>query len=96
MKAFHFTLLAASIVAGSAVAATGSELATQYKLDPSKAPAQNFDMTNWKINLPVLTTEGPRKVKHSRLQKSSLAIRRHLMFIQNGSIPIKSPARWSL
>ncbi|USD61449.1 polysaccharide lyase family 7 protein [Vibrio sp. SCSIO 43140] len=72
MKAFHFTLLAASIVAGSAVAATGSELATQYKLDPSKAPAQNFDMTNWKINLPVLTTEGPRKGKTLEIAKEQL------------------------
>ncbi len=32
--------------------AGAADLTTKFKLDPAKAPAQNFNLTSWKINLP--------------------------------------------
>lgn len=43
------------------------------KLDPNKLPGENFDMSNWKINLPTLTTEGPRKGKTVEIPKTELS-----------------------
>lgn len=73
MKKLALTFLAASIASASAMAGTSSnELANKYELDPTKAPAQNFDMTNWKITLPELTKEGERKGKALEIAKDEL------------------------
>ncbi|CAH0526513.1 polysaccharide lyase family 7 protein [Vibrio hippocampi] len=72
MKKLQLTLLTASIIAGSAMAATPAETAKQFNLDATKAPSQNFDLTKWKINLPTLETQGARKGKTVEIPKQEL------------------------
>ncbi|MFA0438545.1 alginate lyase [Vibrio sp. 10N.286.49.C2] len=73
MKKVQLSLLTLSIIAGSAIAASSDTLdMTSFNLDPQKAPAQNFDLTNWKITLPELTTEGDRKGKALEIAKDEL------------------------
>ncbi len=63
------TLLAVAVSLG--VAGCASNTSFEH-LDPTKAPSQNFDLTKWKINLPVLTTEGERKGKTLEIDKYAL------------------------
>ncbi len=68
------TFLAASIISASTFASLSStELASKYHLDPTKAPTQNIDLKNWKLNLPELTKEGKHKGKLLEISKEELA-----------------------
>ncbi len=62
MKLSYLSLLTAGLLAAPALA-SNHDVGQQFDLDPAKAPAQNFDLSKWKINLPELTTEGDRKGK---------------------------------
>ncbi len=74
MKKITLAFLAASILSSSALATIpSSELASQYNLDPTIAPAQNFDLKSWKLNLPEMTKEGKRKGKLLEINKEKLA-----------------------
>lgn len=57
MKKIYLSLLTVSMIAGSAVASIELDTAKQFNLDPTNAPAQNFDLSKWKITLPELSTE---------------------------------------
>ncbi|WP_261903687.1 polysaccharide lyase family 7 protein [Vibrio fortis] len=72
MKLSYLSLITAAVLATPALAAD-NDMASQFNLDPAKAPAQNFDLSKWKINLPELTTEGPRKGKTLEIAKTELA-----------------------
>lgn len=72
MKLSYLALLTTAALAAPALAADAN-VAQTFNLDPTKAPAQNFDLSKWKINLPVLTTEGPRKGKTLEIAKQDLA-----------------------
>jgi hypothetical protein len=72
MKLSYLSLITAAVLATPALAAD-TDMASQFNLDPAKAPAQTFDLSKWKINLPELTTEGPRKGKTLEIAKSELA-----------------------
>lgn len=74
MNKLTLTLLAAGFLSATATAAMlSTELAHKYHLDPTKTPAQNFNMKNWKLNLPELTEEGKRKGKLLEISKEKLA-----------------------
>ncbi len=60
-------------MASSAVVAVESDIAKQFNLDPNKAPAQNFNLSKWKITLPELTKEGERKGKALEINKHQLS-----------------------
>lgn len=66
MKLSYLSLLTAGLLAAPALA-SNHDVGQQFDLDPAKAPAQNFDLSKWKINLPELTTEETVKVKLWRL-----------------------------
>lgn len=70
-RCFRPLLIAAVAVGVCQVHAT--PLKDQFGLDPAKAPAQNFDLSQWKINLPELTTSGKRKGKTLEIPKRQLA-----------------------
>ncbi|MBR9728434.1 polysaccharide lyase family 7 protein [Shewanella intestini] len=79
MKKIHLSLLALGIIAGCSTTAPAPKVKhvfnydyTKYNLDATKAPAQNFDLTNWKITLPELTKEGSRKGKALEIAKNQL------------------------
>ncbi len=69
MKTLSIITLAI-LSAGAAHAATS--VADQYQLDTQAAPSQNFDLSKWKINLPVLETEGSRKGKTVEIDRYHL------------------------
>ncbi len=76
MKKLTLTFVAASLLSASATAAIAmlsTELERKYNLDPTKAPAQNFNLKNWKIQLPEFTKEGERKGKLLEISKDKLA-----------------------
>ncbi|MGY5451558.1 polysaccharide lyase family 7 protein [Agarivorans sp. MS3-6] len=73
MKKIHLSLLAFSVLTGSAYATSPSMQDLTAKLDPKAAPAENFDLSNWKITLPELTKEGSRKGKALEIDKHRLA-----------------------
>ncbi|WP_153912604.1 polysaccharide lyase family 7 protein [Shewanella sp. TC10] len=72
MKTLQLSLLTATIIASSAAAAAQTDITSKFSLDPTKAPAQNFDLTNWKITLPELTESGKRKGKALEIDKYQL------------------------
>lgn len=72
MKKRYLSLLIVSAFAGNAVMASNTDL-SRFNLDPAKAPSQNFDLSNWKITLPELTTEGSRKGKPLEIDKHTLS-----------------------
>ncbi|CDU12546.1 MULTISPECIES: polysaccharide lyase family 7 protein [Vibrio] len=72
MKLSYLSLLTASLLAAPALA-SNHDIGQQFNLDPAKAPAQNFDLSKWKINLPELTTEGSRKGKTLEIGKQELS-----------------------
>ena len=72
MRKIQLSLLIATIVSGTAVASIETDIAKKFNLDPTKAPAQNFDLTNWKVTLPELTTSGKRKGKPLEIDKIQL------------------------
>ncbi|WP_035387347.1 polysaccharide lyase family 7 protein [Ferrimonas senticii] len=63
------SLLVLSLCCWPAVAAA--------ELDPAAAPGQNFDLSNWKINLPELETKGARKGKTVEISKQRLSDQRN-------------------
>ncbi|NKF49182.1 polysaccharide lyase family 7 protein [Shewanella sp. WXL01] len=80
MKKIYLSLLAASVIAGCSSTAPAPQVKhefnydySKYNLDPTKAPAQNFDLSNWKITLPEMTTEGSRKGKALEINKHELS-----------------------
>lgn len=72
MKLSYLSLLTATLLAVPALA-SNINVGQQFDLDPAKAPAQNFDLSKWKINLPELTTEGSRKGKTLEIGKKELS-----------------------
>ncbi|MCL1142174.1 polysaccharide lyase family 7 protein [Shewanella gaetbuli] len=80
MKKRYLSLIVAGLMAGCSATAPEPQVKqefnydlTKYNLDPAKAPAQNFDLSNWKITLPELATEGSKKGKALEIQKNELA-----------------------
>ncbi|WP_434940590.1 polysaccharide lyase family 7 protein [Shewanella sp. HL-SH8] len=73
MTRAHFSLLAICVITGSTAAATQLDTAKQFNLDPSKAPAQNFDLSKWKITLPELAQEGKSNGKALEIDKNQLS-----------------------
>ncbi|MDO6620971.1 MULTISPECIES: polysaccharide lyase family 7 protein [unclassified Shewanella] len=79
MKKLHLSILAVAILAGCSATSPAPQVKkefnydlTKYNLDATKAPAQNFDLTKWKITLPELTTEGSRKGKALEINRHDL------------------------
>ncbi|WP_394129440.1 polysaccharide lyase family 7 protein [Shewanella maritima] len=83
MKKCQLSMLAVAVLVGVAgCSSTSPEPAPKkefnydysvYQLDTSKAPGQNFDMSNWKITLPELATEGSRNGKALEINKHDLS-----------------------
>ncbi len=105
MKKLSVSLLALSVLAGCAssntetattpLEPTANTKALMAKLDPNKLPGENFDLTNWKITLPMLETEGSRKGKAKEIQKENLSSYSHPTFFytdkEDGSLVFNSP-----
>ncbi|WP_406608785.1 polysaccharide lyase family 7 protein [Agarivorans sp. JK6] len=75
MKKIYVACAVAALFAGTAGAAntpTNYQLELMSKLDASKAPAQNFEMRKWKINLPYPDTKPEREGKTMEVYASQL------------------------
>ena len=73
MKKIMISAAMATLFAGTASAAvTDYQLQLQSKLDATKAPAQNFEMRKWKINLPIPDTNPERKGKTMEVAAAQL------------------------
>lgn len=74
MKKITLSIIAIAIAGCSYNATKDDEsLAVKYHLDPKASPAENFDLSKWKINLPILETEGSRKGKTVEINKHDLS-----------------------
>ena len=95
MKLSYLSLLTATLLAVPALA-SNINVGQQFDLDPAKAPAQNFDLSKWKINLPELTTEGSRKGKTLEIGKKELSNVDTPYVHLNGSTRMLNLVRWCL
>jgi poly(beta-D-mannuronate) lyase len=73
MKKLFISCAVAALFAGSASAATNYQLELMSKLDTAKAPAQNFNMAKWKINLPYPDTKPERAGKTMEVYAAQLS-----------------------
>lgn len=78
-------------------ASTSSELVSSMvqSLDPQAKPGQNFDLSNWKITLPMMEEEGSRKGKAAEIQKDKLSEYEHPEWFytdkETGAMVFKAP-----
>jgi poly(beta-D-mannuronate) lyase len=75
MKKIYISCAIAALFAGTAsaaVTASDYQLQLMSKLDTSKAPAENFEMRKWKINLPIPDTNPERKGKTMEISAAQL------------------------
>jgi len=74
MKKALVLAISAIVLSQSAIAATMTDYQAELasKLDPSKAPAENFDMKKWKINLPIGDKTEARKGKEMEITADRL------------------------
>lgn len=64
-------------------------------LNPEVKPGQNFDLSNWKITLPMTEEEGSRKGKAAEIQKDKLSDYEHSEWFytdkETGAMVFKAP-----
>lgn len=73
MKKTLVLAMAAAVLAQSAIAGmTDYQVELASKLDPEKAPAENFEMKKWKINLPIGDKTEARKGKEMEITADRL------------------------
>ena len=73
MKTVLAFAITTAVFAHSAMAEmTSYQMELASKLDPSKAPAENFDMKKWKINLPIGDLTEARKGKEMEITADRL------------------------